>query len=170
LDVFLPLALDKKSRGYGHYLGAVGRLRPGVKVAAAQEQMDVIVKQQRARDQYAVSGAWLIPLRDRVVGGVRSALLVLLGAVVFVLLIACTNLANLLLARGASRRKEMAVRAALGAGRLRLVRQLFTESIILGILGGLVGLGIARFGVPWLSRLSTIPIPRLGVSAWIPGR
>jgi predicted permease len=169
LDVFLPLILDKKSRGYGHYLGAVGRLRPGVKIAAAQEQMDAIVREQRGRDRYAVSGAWLVPLRDRVVGGVRSALLVLLGAVVFVLLIACTNLANLLLARGASRRKEMAVRAALGAGRFRLVRQLFTESIILALLGGLVGLGTALFGVPWLSRLSTIPIPRLGgvhVDSW----
>ena len=161
LDVFLPLILDKETRSYGHYLGVLGRLRPGVQIVQAQQQMDALAQQEHARDPYSVDGVWLVPLKARVVGGVRSSLLVLLGAVGFVLLIACTNLVNLLLARGSSRRKEIAVRVALGAGKLRLVRQLLTESIVLAVFGGLVGLGMALLGVPWLSRLSTIPIPRL---------
>ena len=161
LDVFVPLILDNNSRESGHYLGVLGRLRPGVQLPAAQEQMEGLVRQERARDPDSVDGVWLVPLQTRVVAGVRSSLLVLLGAVTFVLLIACTNLVNLLLARGASRRKEIAVRAALGAGQFRLVLQLLTESIVLALFGGLIGLGLALVGVPWLSRLSTIPIPRL---------
>jgi predicted permease len=161
LDVFLPLILDKESRDYGHYLGVLGRLRPGVQLAAAQQQMEALVRQERAKDPYSVDGVWLVPLQTRVVAGVRSSLLVLFGAVTLVLLIACTNLVNLLLARGTSRRKEIAVRAALGAGQFRLVLQLLTESIVLALVGGLIGLALALVGVPWLSRLSTIPIPRL---------
>jgi predicted permease len=164
VDVFLPLILDKESRSYGHYLGVLGRLRPGVRMGAAQQQMDGLAQQEHARDPDSVNGVWLVPLKTWVVGGVRSSLFVLLGAVGFVLLIACTNLANLLLARGSSRRKELAVRAALGAGKFRLVRQLLTESIVLAVVGGVVGLATAELGVPWLSQLSTIPIPRLADS------
>ncbi len=161
LDVFVPLILDNNSRESGHYLGVLGRLQPGVQLPAAQQQMEALVRQERARDPDSVDGVWLVPLQTRVVAGVRSSLLVLFGAVTFVLLIACTNLVNLLLARGASRRKEIAVRAALGAGQFRLVLQLLTESIVLALIGGLIGLGLALVGVPWLSRLTTIPIPRL---------
>src|ERR671925_1938662 len=97
LDVFVPLILDNNSRESGHDLGVLGRLRPGVQLPAAQEQMEGLVRQERARDPDSVDGVWLVPLQTRVVAGVRSSLLVLLGAVTFVLLIACTNLVNLLL-------------------------------------------------------------------------
>jgi putative ABC transport system permease protein len=145
-----------------HYFQAVARLRPGVTLANARADMAAIAADQARRFPQSNGGRGVAieSLHDRIVGDVRGALLLLLGAVGVVLLIACANVASLLLARGSDRQREMAVRAALGAGRGRLIRQLVTESLILGLAGGLAGLLVAGWAVGLL--LSIIPqgIPR----------
>ncbi|MBI3415457.1 MAG: ABC transporter permease [Verrucomicrobia bacterium] len=142
---------------------AMGRLKPGVALAQAQAEMAGIA--QREAETYPKSHAgWTIHLRPlalQVAGKTRPVLFVLLGAVAFVLLIACANVANLLLCRSAARRKEMAVRAAIGAGRSRIVRQLLTESVLLSTLGGGIGLLLGALGVQAILRLSPPNIPRL---------
>ncbi len=165
VQIWKPLEFhtpDTQTRRF-HFLRAIGRLKPGVTVAQAQSAMDVVAKQLEAA--YPENATWhlnLFPYRNVVVGDVGRALLILLGAVGLVLLIACGNVASLLLARASSRQGEIAIRTALGASRTRLVRQLLTESLLLAIGGGAVGLTLATFLLRALRVVGTGILPRLG--------
>jgi putative ABC transport system permease protein len=147
------------------YLGAIGRLKPGVKIEQAQAEFTGLARQLETEYPKfnAKVGMTVHPLLDALVGDARTALLVMLGAVGFVLLIACVNVANLVLARASAREDELAIRVALGAGRARLVRQLVVESLLLASLGGAVGLALAAGLTRALVALSPADIPRLDV-------
>src|SRR5205814_10395563 len=155
-------AFRTKSRG-AWYLGAIGRLAPGASVAQAREEVATI--HARLASQYPDAdegvGGTVSSLQESMVRDSRRALLVLLGAVGLVLLIACVNVANLLLARMAAREGELALRTALGAGRGRLVRQLLTESMTLSVLGGVAGFLLAAFSLDALLALQPQGVPRL---------
>jgi putative ABC transport system permease protein len=147
-------AAELARRG-SHYLTVVARLKPGVTLGRAQRDMNAIAKrlEQEYPDSNRHIGAVVVPLRDELVGTYRTGLMALLAGAACVLLIACANVANLLLTRAAGRQREMAVRAALGAGRRRLVRQLVTESVLLSVIGGGLGIALARGGLILLARL-----------------
>jgi len=163
-DAWVPFQfIDALRKPRGRFMSAIGRLKPGVGLAQARSQMATIASGLAAEWPEFDKG-WtvrIVSLHRELAGEIRPALLVLAGAVVFVLLIACANVANLLLARGAARRREFAIRTALGAGRTRVVRQLVTETLILALAGGVAGLGIARAGVGLLLALSPVDLPEL---------
>src|SRR6266576_2676270 len=159
-----PLALDWSNRARtGRYAMAVGRLKDGVTVERAQTEMSRIARQLESDypDFDTGWGATVVPLMEQVVGGSRRTILIVLGAVSLVLLIACANVANLMLARAASRERELAVRAALGAPRWRLVRQALAESVMLALAGGAAGALLASWGVQLLVRAAPAEVPRI---------
>ncbi len=149
-DFWVPLVFndwERQARG-SHWMMAIGRLKPGVTLAQAQADMDVIaVRLARDFPRFnAHEGLLVEPIRDEMMGGLRRPVLVLMGAVMLVLAIACINTANLLLARASARHQEVAIRAAVGAGRLRLIGQLLTESLVVAMIGAAAGAGLAWFG------------------------
>ena len=154
---------DMRGRRGGHYLSALGRLKPGVTAAPAQSEMAAM--EQRLAEQFPNEnkgwGIRIVSLQADMAGNVRTALLVLLGAVGFVFLIACANVASLQLARAASRRREIAIRVALGAGRQRLLRQFLTESVLLSVIGGVVGLLLAYEALQGLIAWLPADLPRV---------
>jgi predicted permease len=163
-DVFIPMQADPNSANQGHYLLAAGRLKPGATVDSAKANMIVAGQQFRIANPNWMDkneSVTVIPLRDALVGDVRLALLILVGAVGFVLLIACANVANLLLARAAGRQREIAIRTAIGASRGHLIRQLLTESVLLSTIGGVLGLLIGTWSVPLLLAVSPGNLPRV---------
>src|SRR5262245_61126203 len=164
IEVWTPYALDLRQTERGsHFLRVIARLRSGVTLEQARIEMDTIANRlQQAYPQSNTGwGVFMLPLHEAISGQVRTTMLILLGAVGFVLLIACANVANLLLARAAARSTEIAIRTALGAGRGRIWRQLLTESLLLSSLGGGIGLLLAVWGINLLVSFGPETIPRL---------
>jgi putative ABC transport system permease protein len=165
-DVFVPIGqwddTTFRDRRVSMGMDAVGRLKPGVTLAQAQSNMDSIARHlaQEYPDVDKGTGITLEPLKENIVGGIRPFLLVLLAAVAFVLLIACANVASLLLARSTGRSREFAIRAAMGASPMRVVRQLLTESCLLSLSGGALGLALAWWGTKTVIRLIPEALPR----------
>ena len=165
-DVWTPMGLTAEEaaiRGEHHFL-VIARLKPGVTIGQAQAEMNTI--SHRLEQAYPADdkgwGASVISMREDLVGDVRPALLMMLGAVGFVLLIACANVANLIFARVFSRRKEVAIRSALGASRRRIVQPLLTESVMIAVCGGALGLVLAHFGIELLVKFFADKLPRMG--------
>jgi predicted permease len=162
VDIWWPVWLARNRPWGGHIMNSIGRLKPGVTREQAEAEFNTIAGQLVKKELPGPD--WRIetqPLREEITEGPRKTLLLLLAAVFFVLLIACVNTANLMLARATAREREIAVRAALGAGRTRIVRQLLTESLLLAGLGGLAGLLLAKLAVKALVRLAPAQLPRL---------
>ena len=173
-ELWVPLTFDdpEMKMRKAHFLRPIGRMKPGVSLTQAQADLDLIAAQ--LEKQYPDSNTgWntrLVSLREQLLGGSRTFVLILFGAVGLVLLIACANVANLLLVRAASRQKEIALRTALGASRPRIMRQMITESILLAIMGGALGALLARFGVDLLVSFSQNTLPptvTVGVDATV---
>ena len=157
--------MDPHPTDQGHYFTAAGRLKPGVTLEQAQARLKLSAEEFRRKYPKALGqndGFSVEPIREALVGNVRSSLRVLAGAVGFVLLIACANVANLLLARAVGRRREIAIRAAIGAGRGRIMRQLLTESILLSMAGAVGGIVLGILGIRALLAVNTANLPRVG--------
>jgi putative ABC transport system permease protein len=163
-DIWLPFQFPPVSNDNNHFFQVAARLRPGVTLAVADVQLKIATAEyQRERGEKDQDWRFLVqPLRDSVVGDARSSLLILLGACGLVLLIACANVANLQLARASGRKREFAIRAALGAGRRRIIRQLLTESVLLSVTGGVLGSILGFAGVRALLVSSPPGLPRIG--------
>jgi putative ABC transport system permease protein len=159
-EIWVPRALEIESRRDAHNLFTIGQLRSDATFAQARAEMDGIARQRQQEDSRREGSINLVPLQAQVGRGLRPSLLMLVGAVGFVLLIACANVANLLLASASARQKEIAVRLALGAGRWRIIRQLLTESLLLSLLGGGFGLLLAAWGSEAIRVLGADQIPR----------
>jgi len=169
IDLWAPLQLEGTSEPLSrtlHGFFVYGRLKPGVSLERARADMGRVglLLQQQYPEANRGHSAWVIPLEDRLKAPVRSSLLLLLGAVAFVLLIACVNVANILLAKAAGRRREMAVRSAVGAGRPRLAGQMLTESVVLALLGGIASLVVAWWAIAALRQLAPRGVPVLGLA------
>jgi putative ABC transport system permease protein len=163
--LWAPLQYDLREYSWGHHLRTVARLRPGVAIEQASREVDALGRALAKQhiDSYGPRAAFAVhALQDDLTRGVKPALLAILAAVTLVLVIACVNVTNLLLARGVQRRGEFALRAALGAGSGRLVRQLLTESLVLALLGGALGAVVASLGVRALVALAPAGLPRAG--------
>lgn len=168
MDLWTTIAVESdnlQQRG-AHYLSAIGRLKPGRTLASANAETSEIAARlaKQYPDTNAHMGLFLEPEKESLVGNARPALLMVLGAVGFLLLIACANAANLLLARATGRQREMAIRASLGAGKRRILAQLLTESVLLSLAGGVLGLFLAVWGTASLATLPSLGIPRLAAA------
>ena len=164
-DLWLPYQFDLNSQDLANYFVVAARLKPGITLQMANAQMKLAMDEYRRTYPKFLSpesSFGVIPLQESIVGDTRSSLLVLLGAVGFVLLIACANVGNLLLIRASGRKRELATRAALGAGRAQIIRQLLTESLVLSLTGGILGLFLGIVGVRMLLAISPGDIPRIG--------
>jgi predicted permease len=168
-DILLPLPLPadaSRNRDHEDY-NIIGKLKPGISIQQAQAEMDTITAHLRRDypETYPANGGLtfgIVSLLEQVVGDVRRPLYVLLGAVAFVLLIACANVANLLLSRAVARQKEIAIRTAMGANRVRIARQLLTESVLLALSGGVLGVLFSYWSLHWINILGPKSVPRLG--------
>jgi putative ABC transport system permease protein len=161
-DMWTPI--DASAKGLGgrgsHHLRALGRIKAGISVEQARADLKTISArlEKQFPDSNSKTSAIVVPLKEQFVGGTRSELWVMFGAVTLVLLIACVNVANLLLARSSGRQREIAVRTALGAERLRVIRQLLTESVLLSVCGAIPGIGLAYLSVAWLRTAKGLPV------------
>ena len=164
-DIWSPMALgsDAKNERANYGMTVLARMKPGISIQQAQTGMDIVARriEEQHKDFNEGSGVILVPLQEQMVGSFRKALLVLVGAVTFVLLIACSNVANLLLVRSAARQREIAIRTAIGASRWRIIRQLLTESISLSLFSGLLGIVLCEWSVRILPSIVPGKIPRL---------
>jgi putative ABC transport system permease protein len=164
-QVWVPFQFDPATRDQGHYFQAAGRLKPGVTVAQAQDRLDASKADYLRKWPNGLQPNQTFtvePIREMLVRNVRRTLMILAGAVGFVLLIACANVANLLLARASTRRREIAIRAAIGGSRGRIIRQLLTESVMLSLGGGMLGLMFGWLGMRALLSVNTAGLPRVG--------
>ena len=172
-EMYMPIRIAAAPRDLGHYYGLLARLKPGVTVEQARSEVQTLFSRFKAAHGDLIDegeiGLHAGRYQDAILADVRAGLWILLAAVSFLLLIACVNVANLLLSRAAGRTREMAVRAVLGAGRLRLARQLITEGIVLAFAGGVGGVLLATLGIPALLRLSPSGLPRATDIAVDPG-
>jgi len=171
-DLFVPFQLDPNTVDQGHFFQSAARLKPGVSLEQAQARLKLSAEEYRTKFPDVLregDGFNVQRMQEAYVRNARPTLLILSGAVAFVLLIACANVANLLLVRATTRKREIALRAAIGAGRGRLVRQLLTESVTLSVIGGAIGLVLGVLGIRMLLSINTAGLPRIGTDGGLVG-